>query len=493
MRFSKFLVAMPVALSLFACSSDDSSTGASDPVPESSSAQISTDLNNPVDPNNPSAGNQGQTTGGDPTNNTGTQTQTTDPVASTVSLPAGASVDYLPAMYQKWKARWIISLNEEIAGGSSLDYDLFQGSRAKELLTQKMGAFYANPLRVIWDGGTGENCELTNMTSWNSVSFTVALRRKLGCTVSEGIGYGMLISLFNNDKDVFDGLWAYNIIARDNNNNGLMPWQLQSFSNAVSTAAALDADLDVATALILASKKWNDQRYLTDASELISAISKKGINMENLLIRPGDTWSNKDAYNLSYFSPVALRLFAAVNPVVDWNAVLNANYTYMKNIQAAGAVPLFPDWSNAAGQPTDPKNGSAKNSYMLFDKESVRIAWRIAWDMFWYADPNAQQILTGMANFISTAVSNNPAAIPTTSYNYSTGELSTSNAKGEHFIGSYCLMGMGVNQPWLDACFASFNNSAVNYNGVGYTGTYFKEILMMMYATFMNGGFTKLL
>ena len=129
---------------------------------------------------------------------------------------------------------------------------------------------------------------------------------------------------------------------------------------------------------------------------------------------------------------------------------------------------------------------------MLFDKESVRIPWRIAWDYYWYQSAESQQILTAMANFISTATANNPASLPGTSYNYSTGALSTSQTAGEHYVGMYCLMGFGVNPTWHNVCFDYFTQKVQAYQAVGYTGTYFKEILTIMYSTLMNGGFVKI-
>ena len=476
MRYSHLLLAMPLAFGLYACGDDtpnsphnndpllSSESNGTDPLPTSSEGGV-------TPPPQSSA--------------------STVPV-TTVALATNANIANATALYGTWKSRWIITLQEEKTGGSTLDYDLFEGARAKELLTAKMGTFHTNPARVIWDGGNKNQCALAGMTSWKGTSITAALTNKIGCTVSEGIGYGMLIAYFHGDKELFDALWAYNIIARDNNTNGLMPWELLSFSSTVSTAAALDADLDVATALILASRKWQNNLYLSDALALITSIKNKGLNPTNLLIRPGDTWANKDVYNLSYLSPAALRLFAEVDPTAGWDIVLATNYEYMIKIQAAGAVPLFPDWSNAAGEPTDPKNGSAANTYMLFDKESVRIPWRIAWDYYWYQSPESQQILTSMANFISTATSNNPASLPTTSYNYLTGALSTSQTAGEHYIGMYCLMGLGVNPTWHNACFDYFTQKVQAYQAVGYTGTYFKEILTIMYSTLMNGGFVKI-
>lgn len=490
MNFSKLFLALPVAFALYACG-DDSSSGPDSEVPPASddpSLNLSSDSNVPVIPQSSAVVDVPPVPGlssSSPVVNPG-------PVqGSPVALPAGASTALSDAFYEIWKKRWIIYLQDEIMGGSTLNYDMFTDQSAKDLMTLKMGAAHPNPARVIWDGGKGEQCELTDMSSWNGVNFTVALRQKLGCSVSEGIGYGMLLSLLHNDQELYNALWAYNIIARSYNVTGLMPWELQSFSNTVSNASALDADIDVAASLILAARKWQDNRYLADAIELINAIKAKGINPANSLIRPGDTWANKDVYNLSYLSPVALRLYAEVDPAGGWDAVLAANYAYMMKVQDAGAIPLFPDWSNAAGEPVDPKNGSAAKSYMLFDKESVRIPWRIAWDYYWYQSAEAQAILTKMSGFISTATGGDPMQITDYSYNYSTGALSTNQIKGTHYVGAYCLMGMGVNQPWIDACYARFSSEMAAYSPVGYTGTYFREILMNLFATLMNGGYVK--
>ena len=491
MRFQHLLLAMPLAFGLYACGSD----GSSSPAEEESSASY-------ADPGIDPGTNPGTdpVPGGDPLSSasgpvvdptiTSSESTTPTPTPSAVSLAPTANLANATTLYATWKARWIMTLQDEKAGGSTLNYDMYEGPRAQQLLTEVMGSFHTNPARVVWDGGNKNQCALEGMTKWGTTNLTAALANKLGCTVSEGIGYGMLIAYFHGDQELFNALWAYNIVARDNNNNGLMPWELLSFSATVSTAAALDADLDVAAALILAYRKWGDIHYYNDAMALLASIKNKGINPANNLIRPGDTWANKDVYNLSYFSPATLRLFAEVNPDGGWETILAANYAYMMKIQAAGAVPLFPDWSNADGAPVDPKNGSAKDTYMLFDKESVRIPWRIAWDYYWNQSAESADILTKMSTFISTA--HTPQTLPGTSYNYSTGALSTSQTAGEHYIGMYCLMGLGVNPTWYNACFDQFTASVAAYKAVGYSGTYFKEILTLMYSTLMNGGFVKI-
>lgn len=472
MKFSKMLISLPVALAMYACGDDKSSAPEPDPLPDNSTilSSASTPDVPPVD--------------------LSSAADVPPPTPSGVSLPAGASVEVSNAMYQIWKNRWVITLEEEKAGGSTLDYDLFTSAGAVALITQKTGANTV-PARVIWDGGTKKLGALDGMTTWRGEAFQSVLQNKLGLSVSEGIGYGMLLAAVHEDWTTFNSLWAYNIIARDNSNYGLMPWRIHSFSKIIDTQAAMDADIDVATSLIIAGAKTGNALYTNDAVELIGKLYTSGVHPQTLLILPGETWKSRDVYNLSYFSPAAIKLFAAVDGAHDWNAVLNANYDYMAKVQAAGAVPLFPDWSNAAGVPVDPENGSAKSSYMLFDKESVRIPWRIAWDYYWNQDTRAQAILAAMANFIANSVSYNPEGLPKTSYNYLTGVLSESKTTGLHYTGEYCLMGLGVDQPWIDACYAYFTAGVNAYPMQGYSGTYFLEILMNLFASLMNGNFVK--
>lgn len=260
--------------------------------------------------------------------------------------------------------------------------------------------------RVIWAAQSGyykAYCAVDDAT--------VSTMRFRACTVSEGIGYGMLLAYFNNDVDAFNRLWNYTRGFRAYHNAKLMPWITMSFHwTEVDNSSATDADLDIATSLILMHYKMTAagdaaaaNTYLTDALTFVNAIWEKEVNPSTLLIYSGDddSWKKAtSAYNLSYFSPVAIRLFAMVDPAHNWQGVLDANYAYMKKVQDAGTG-VFPDWSDANGKAIDPNNGSAKNTYYTFNKESVRIPWRIAWDYYWYQEPRAAAILSKLNEFIS--------------------------------------------------------------------------------------------
>ncbi len=80
-------------------------------------------------------------------------------------------------------------------------------------------------------------------------------------TVSEGIGYGMLIAVYMGDADsqhLFDELWKYERLHLDE--LGLMDWYISADgSKSLGLGGAGDADEDMAFALIMADRQWGGQ------------------------------------------------------------------------------------------------------------------------------------------------------------------------------------------------------------------------------------------
>lgn len=343
--------------------------------------------------------------------------------------------------------------------------------------------------RVIWSSQTGY---YKNYCSDNTT--TVPNMKTRACTVSEGVGYGMLLAYFNGDDDTFLRLWNYSRAYREYANRKLMPWITQSFHwMEVDNSSATDADEDIATALILMYFKTGNALYLQDALNLANAIWDAEVNPANLLIYSGDEdmWKGANpVYNLSYFSPVALRLFAMVDAAHNWTGVLNAMYAYMQQVQNAGTG-VFPDWSDGAGQPIKPANGSANTTYWQFNKESVRIPWRIAWDYYWYQDPRALEVLTKLNTFISTKASGDPNSMALAvnySWNLSVGADYTSNTVvPSQWYGAWCATGIAGNATWLATCTTGINAKVPSLT----TQSYFSDILLTMYSALLNGLFVR--
>src|SRR5450631_99566 len=110
-------------------------------------------------------------------------------------------------------------------------------------------------------------------------------------TVSEGIGYGMLIGVFMNDQSMFDTLWSY--AKAHFNGNHLMAWCQgtgQTGSCNTSSTSATDGDEDMAYALLMASKQWSGGSYASDAATLIGNIFSHEVSGNILL--PGDSFGS---------------------------------------------------------------------------------------------------------------------------------------------------------------------------------------------------------
>lgn len=394
---------------------------------------------------------------------------------SGVSLAASANADVARNMYNTWSGFHYVTLDAEAAYYGSISSDfgvVFNG--------------FSPVGRVIWStqttGSYRTHCRVEGSTN-PSMEFR-------GCTVSEGIGYGMLLSYFQGDNDVFTGLWNYSRGLRAYFNTPFTPWITYNFHyNQIDASSATDADLDVATSLILMHYKTGNQEYLNDALTIVNAIWNNEIEASTKLILSGNTamWSNNPTYNLSYFSPVAIRLFATVDSGHDWNGVLDAMYAYMKKVQDGGTG-VFPDWSDASGVAKKAPNGSSEKTYWLFNKESVRIPWRIAWDYYWYQDPRAKEILDKLNGFIVEKSGGNPEnaeALGTSySWNKSVGEDKAGGGTiPNQWLGAWCVTGLSGNADWLNACTAAVNARVPSNTG----SSYFSDILLTMYSQLLNG------
>ena len=398
---------------------------------------------------------------------------------SPISLATSANADVARNMYSDWSGFHYVTMDAEAAyyGSISSDFSIVFGG-------------YSPAGRVIWStqttGAYRNHCQVEGTTN-SSMEFR-------GCTVSEGVGYGMLLSYFQGDNDVFTGLWNYSRALRKYFNTPFTPWITYSFHyNQIDASSATDADLDVATSLILMYYRTGSQDYLNDALTIVNAIWNEEIEQSSKLILSGNTnmWKNNPTFNLSYFSPVAIRLFGKVDANHDWNGVLDAMYAYMKKVQDGGTG-VFPDWSDASGAAKKAPNGSSEKTYWLFNKESVRIPWRIAWDYYWFQDERAKAILDKLNGFIVTKSGgdpNNVAALGTSySWNTSVGADATSSGTiPNQWLGAWCATGISGNADWLNACTSAVNGRAISKTG----SSYFADILLTMYSQLLNGMYVR--
>jgi hypothetical protein len=287
-------------------------------------------------------------------------------------------------------------------------------------------------------------------------------------TVSEGIGYGMLIMVYmdnatNKTQEKFDKLWTYyNSFL---NSNGLMHWKINGFTSVAGTNAATDAEMDVAAVLLQAHKQWSAQKYLDDARVLIDKIWNKEVNANGFL-KPGDTWDSKK--NPSYFSTAALESFKHAGSQ-DWDRVIGNSYALIKKVrnQTSG---LMPDWCQ--------ENGGSTGDVFFYD--AARTPWRMAWGYLWYGHSDAKDICSTIATWITSSTGGEAASVGD---RYNLDGTKTSSALTSTFLGAFACAGMvdRVHQTWLNNAYKA-QEAMVDVEEL-----YFGSSLKVMYLLLLSG------
>jgi endo-1,4-beta-D-glucanase Y len=219
-------------------------------------------------------------------------------------------------------------------------------------------------------------------------------------TVSEGIGYGMILAVYMNDQTLFDDLWHYEQLHLDQ--YGLMNWDIDQNGNSTGTGAATDGDEDMAWALLMADKQWGTSQslgaYLTIAKSQISKIWNNEI-YQSKLPKLGDMWGDWNDLNISYFAPAYYRDFAAVDSN-DWAAAIQTTYdTITNNLNAANGNTtngLVPGFSTSQG---GMMNGQANNFKYQYD--ACRTPFRIGLDWCVNGEPRAKAYLALISTFFN--------------------------------------------------------------------------------------------
>lgn len=251
-------------------------------------------------------------------------------------------------------------------------------------------------------------------------------------SVSEGIAYGMLLMVYMSSsqkdyKSEFDKLWGYwKKYAVSANSATGMNWHVNNKTGNVVSGSATDADIDAAVALIMASKQWGQESYLTDAKNLISWMKSNDF-MGSKLIRAGSNWDGN--FNPSYVSPAAFKLFGQVtNDASYWNDAITVNNNRIKQCQDK-ETGIMPDWCDGSNKPVT--SGAVSTGIRGLNYDAARTPWRMAWGYAWYGDASSKEVNDKFFPWINKVSYGNASYL--TSYEYS-------NSQGK-YINLYDLAG----------------------------------------------------
>lgn len=192
-----------------------------------------------------------------------------------------------------------------------------------------------------------------------------------GITHSESQGYGMMLALLGGNRETFDRIWMF---AKQNmqKSNKLFGWKYTPGHGITDWNNATDGELLIATALALAGNRWQEPKYLGEATAIADATGKNLIKRFGgyTLLLPGNwaepTGNKRTAtVNLSYFIPLTLTIMQALAPRHDWEGV------YADSMRLIDDMIHPPsDWSevNKHGEPNPARGWVPKFSY-----DAVRI------------------------------------------------------------------------------------------------------------------------
>ena len=289
-------------------------------------------------------------------------------------------------------------------------------------------------------------------------------------TVSEGIGYGMLLTVGHGDRPEFDGLWAF---YKSRSTGGLMGWKGSGCDNTSDPNSASDGDLDAAMALLQASCKWGGT-YLTEATTLIATIkSKETIEGGENYLKPASSGLDS-CQNSSYAAPAYYRAFAKKKPdqAAFWNKLATDSYTQLSRT-ANGSTGLVPNWSNMSG-------GAGCGGYANADRygyDAARTPWRVATDYVWNGTPAAKDWLTKLVTWVD-----GPAGgITAIGDMYTLSGTKESKNHNSTFTGAFALAAMSQSQAKVDVYGSAFR--AIS------DGTYYEESLRAVYMLLASGLF----
>ncbi|MFD0588627.1 glycosyl hydrolase family 8 [Paenibacillus sp. GCM10027627] len=252
-------------------------------------------------------------------------------------------------------------------------------------------------------------------------------------TVSEAHGYGMMITAimagYDRDaKKIFDGMHSYFRAHPSHINPDLMAWQQADRDGKIidvnGTDSAIDGDMDIAYALLLADKQWGSDGaidYRGEAIKVINAIMQSEVHPENFHLQLGDWVSTSDsepsfkpATRPSDFMLQHLKEFYKATGDERWLKVIDNTYGIVNDLYKnyspkTGLLPDFAYRDPADGKykPVNEFKWETESGHFLesefdgaYNYNSCRTPWRITSDFLLTGDKRAYDQLSSINKFL---------------------------------------------------------------------------------------------
>ncbi len=234
-------------------------------------------------------------------------------------------------------------------------------------------------------------------------------------TVSEGMGYGMILAAHMagydpRAREIFDGLWRFARAYPSDIDRRLMQWKVRPGGKDLSNDSAFDGDCDMAYALLLAEAQWGNDgaiHYRQAFDRLVAGIEAATIGPQSAYPLLGDWvkpngWNAGDPYTqwtarTSDFMPGHFRAFRRATQRAVWDRALNATQDVVDALQAnhSPETGLLPDFVQpVSGANTDPRPAAPR--FLESDHDghyyynAGRVPWRLGTDALLNGDSRSR-------------------------------------------------------------------------------------------------------
>jgi cellulose synthase (UDP-forming) len=268
------------------------------------------------------------------------------------------------------------SLTSVIESYASVELERLRGSRDNEIRQldnlSALWSYYRH--RYIVDG---------RVVSWD----------EQGITTSEGQGYAMLRAVWSNDRPTFDRVWSWTKQYLQIRDDKLFAWKWKG--KVLSRHSATDADQDIALALILASRRFDQPAYEKEGLAILTSIWELEILRvkSQFYVTAGD-WALYEEYpviHVAYLAPYAYEVFATVDPHHPWHLLINSSYELLRWIYEVKQLPVPPEtlYLDKARKEILLTNPT-KKAPAVFSYDAFPLFWRVALDATWFGRANGE-------------------------------------------------------------------------------------------------------
>ena len=214
---------------------------------------------------------------------------------------------------------------------------------------------------------------------------------------SEGMSYGMMISVQTNHKEEFDKLWNWaksHMWHKGGGWDGYFAWKRGESGTGGDDNCAPDGEMYFMMSLLFAANRWNDAQYMDDAQYILKRMWDNSqhslFNPQHYVITFQPQGNENNFSDPSYDLPAFVDLFSrwSTSNQDKWKKAAKAtrDHLYKSSNTKSG---LFSDYNNFDGTPHSVEYNQNATRYMY---DAMRCAMNFAMDYYLFGADSTRQV-----------------------------------------------------------------------------------------------------